>query len=189
MASSFIYRPHVHNLDDVITPDVLIDHLTIAAKGSTTSIPVPIDRLTTDVEIQVAGSSSVPDAALAMIGAGAGTLLSIASNNGNPESNPGRLECVKPLCRQAWRFSDVAGHAGQLILRAASVNEGAAAIIQEGVVGEWLELPVDDVPVGSAVLCTGLPDLKAISGNHFQIEIEDLVLSRSLQFQYWVEEI
>ena len=75
MASSFIYRPHVETLDGVVTPDVLIDSLKIAAKGEAKHLPVPIDRLTTDNEIQVAGMGHVPDASLALIGAGAGMLL------------------------------------------------------------------------------------------------------------------
>ena len=80
MASSFIYRPHVETLDGVVTPDILIDSLKIAAKGEAKHLPVPIDRLTTDNEIQVAGVGYVPDASLALIGAGAGMLLGIASN-------------------------------------------------------------------------------------------------------------
>ena len=70
MASSFIYRPHVATLDGVITPDVLIDSLMIAKKGEAKPLPVPIDRMTMDIEMQVAGPGAAPDAALALIGAG-----------------------------------------------------------------------------------------------------------------------
>ena len=60
MASSFIYRPHVATLDGVITPDVLIDSLMIAAKGEAKPLPVPIDRMTMDIEMQVAGPGAAP---------------------------------------------------------------------------------------------------------------------------------
>ena len=40
MASSFIYRPHVHNLDNVSTPDVLIDQVSIVKGEQTAAVPI-----------------------------------------------------------------------------------------------------------------------------------------------------
>ena len=189
MASSFIYRPHVETLDGVVTPDVLIDSLKIAAKGEAKHLPVPIDRLTTDNEIQVAGVGYVPDAFLALIGAGAGMLLSIASNHGEPDGPTNRLACAKPLCRHAWRLSDVANHLSDLVLSTALIHGIDTLMLQEGSVGECLDINFGEVSAGAAVLCSGMPSAGPVSGNYFQIALTDPVRERGLQFQYCAREI
>ena len=189
MASSFIYRPHVATLDGVITPDVLIDSLMIAAKGEAKPLPVPIDRMTMDIEMQVAGPGAAPDAALALVGAGAGTLLSIASNHGEPDGPANRLSCAKPICRHAWRLGDVAGHLSDLILKTAVIDGTDTKILQKGSLGDCLDTTIGEISAGAAVLCTGLPSAGPNSGHIFQIELTDPVLKRRLRLQYWVREI
>ncbi|MFP6687941.1 MAG: DUF2848 family protein [Alphaproteobacteria bacterium] len=189
MASSFIYRPHVQTLDGVVTPDVLIDSLMLAAKGEAKLLPVPIDRITMDIEMQAAGTGNGPDAALALIGAGAGTLLSIASNHGEPGGPAARLACAKPICRHAWRLADVAAHLSDLILKTAVIDGTETKILQEGSLGDCLDLNTGEVSAGAAVLCTGLPSADPDSGHNFQIEMTDPVLERCLRFQYWAREI
>jgi len=187
MASSFIYRPHVHNLDNVSTPDVLIDQVSIV-KGEQTAA-VPIDRITTNVKIQVIGSDTVPDASIVLVGAGAGTLLSIASNHGNHNEPINRLSCAKPLSRQAWRLSDIADHVAELVVRTFIINEAGNELIQEGMIGDFFGTVTTDIPLGNAQFLTGLNlDMKNHASN-FKVEIEDPVLSRKLVFQYWVQKI
>ena len=187
MASSFIYRPHVHNLDNVSTPDVLIDHVSIL-KGEETAA-APIDRITTNVEIQVVGGSTVPDAAIVLVGAGAGTLLSVASNHGNRDEPVNRLSCVKPLSRQAWRLSDIADHVAELKLRNFAINGDDNELIQQGTFGDIFGSIEDDILLGNIQLLTGFNLDMETRANNYKVEIEDPVLSRKLGFQYWVQEI
>ncbi len=189
MASSFIYRPHVENLENVITPDILVYSLVVAEKGNPETSPIPIDRVTTDTEIQVVGSGNVPDASLALIGSGAGMLITIASNHGNPNEPVSRLSCAKPLCRHAWRYNDVADHVSRLVMRTVVISGSGEDILQQGSVGKSLNSNLDEVPTGSAILLTGLPLIGPISGSVFQIELADPILNRILQFRYRVYEL
>ncbi|MEE2998342.1 MAG: DUF2848 family protein [Pseudomonadota bacterium] len=187
MASSFIYRPHVHNLDNVSTPDVLLDHLLIL-KGEETAA-TPIDRLTTNVEIQVVGGNTQPDAAFTLIGAGAGTLLSVASNHGNQYEPINRLSSVKPISRQAWRMNDIGDNVANLVLRSFAINLKGEELIQEGIVGEVFGTISNDVPLGNIQILTGLNLNKKFHCDNFRVEIEDPILSRKLTLQYRVQEI
>jgi hypothetical protein len=187
MASSFIYRPHVHNLNNVSTPDILLDHLLIIEGKKTAT--APIDRLTTNVEIQVAGINTLPDAAFTLIGAGAGTLLSVASNHGNQNEPVNRLSSAKPISRQAWRMSDIGDNVANLVLRSFAINVKGEELIQEGIIGEVFGTIMYDIPLGNIQMLTGLKRDKNFHCNNFRIEIEDPTLSRKLTLQYWVQEI
>jgi len=187
MASSFIYRPHIHNIDNVSTPDVLLDNLSIL-KGKETAV-APIDRLTTNIEIQVVGNNTLPDAAFVLIGASAGTLLSVASNHGNPDEAINRLTCVKPISREAWRLSDITERIPNLVLRSFAISAKGEELIQEGKIGEVFGTIMNDIPVGNIQMLTGLNLNEEFQCKNFRMEIEDPSLSRKLTLKYWVQEI
>jgi len=194
MSTSFVFQPHVHEREAVVTPDVLIDELCVAAvTGTRIDIsPLPVDRLTMDNGFQVAGSGTVVDAGVILIGAGAGTLIGIASDHRKADDSSSRLACAKPVCREVWRFADVADHAARLVVRGATVAGDRRTILQKGILADWLPIAevmatVSDgptMPSGLAVLCTGLAPPGPGRAGDFEIEIEDPVLDRRITHRY-----
>ena len=194
MSTSFIFQPHVHEREAVVTPDVLIDELCVAVvSGARIEIvPVPIDRLTMDNGFQVAASGTTADAAVVLVGAGSGTLIGIASDHRKADDPTGRLACAKPVCREVWRLADVVGHVERLVMRATAMAGDRTTTLQEGALGDWL--PIDtviaavargpEIPSGLAVLCTGLVPTDPSGASEFEIAIEDPVLDRRIAHRY-----
>ena len=116
MSSHFVYRPHVRSGGKVYTPDLVID-LAWASYGQGKVVALPVDRLTTATAIQQPGGKPHGIAAIALVGAGEGPLLTVASLHSASFYAPALLACAKPLSRQAWRLRDVAPHLNRLRLR------------------------------------------------------------------------
>ena len=188
MATSFVFRPHVHEREIVATPDLLIDSLSVARGNQT--VPIPVDRLTTDTGFQVAGPGTTADAALALVGAGAGMLIGVASDHRRRDDPSGRLPCAKPICREVWRHADVADHVGALVLRgAARQPDGEMRVVQEGSAASLLGA-AGSLPPGRAVLCTGLEMIEPVfASTDFEIVLEDPVLGRRITLRYGVVDL
>lgn len=184
MATSFIFRPHVHEREIIATPDLLIDRLSVARGNETT--PVPVDRLTADTGFQVAEADTTADAALALVGAGAGMLIGVASDHRRRDDPSGRPGCAKPICREVWRHAEIADHTDALVLRGAARRpDGEMRIVQEGsaapLLGGWTP------PPGQAMLCTGLALIEPVfASTEFEIILEDPVLGRRITLRYSV---
>ena len=116
MSSHFLYRPHVRSGGKVYTPDLVIE-LAWASHGEGEAVAIPVDRLTTAAAIQQPGGKPHGVAAVAVVAAGDGPLLTVASLHTAGYAAPALLACAKPLSRQAWRLKDVAPHLDRLILR------------------------------------------------------------------------
>jgi hypothetical protein len=194
MPTSYIFQPHVHELEAVVTPDVLIDELCVAsvATGRLEIAPLPVDRLTMDNGFQVTAEDTTADAAIALIGAGAGMLIGIASDHRGALAGSDRLACAKPICREVWRFADVADHAERLIVRSGAVTRDRTVALQGSALADWPSIP--DViaavaggpalPPGHAVLYTGLPRADAKGAVIFDIALEDPVCGREIAHRY-----
>ncbi len=186
MTTGFVFRPHVHQTDTVVTPDLLIDRL-VVAHGNTRS-PVPVDRLSMASDFQVVGAGTVADAAIALIGTSGGMLIGVASDHRRPEEPPGTPVCAKPVCREVWRYADVAGHAGALILSASGRRQdGGMKLLQHGTADGLLA--ETDLPPGRAVLCTGPEPGGDASCHVYEIALEDPVLGRRITLRYGVMEL
>ena len=186
MTTSFVFRPHVRETETVVTPDLLIDRLEVA-RGNTRR-PVPVDRLCMASDFQVVGTGTVADAAVVLIGAGGGMLIGAASDHRRPGEPPGGLACAKPVCREVWRYADVADHADALILSAsARRRDGGTKLLQRGTTGGLLA--ETDLPPGRAVLCTGLEPGGDASFDAYEITLEDPVLGRRITLRYGITEL
>ncbi len=186
MTTSFVFRPHVHETEIVATPDLLIDTLEVA-RGNARS-PVPVDRLSTASGFQVVGAGTVADAAVALIGAGGGMLIGAASDHRRPEEPSGGLACAKPVCREVWRFADIADHADALVLTSSARQpDGTMKILQRGAVGGLLA--ETDLPLGRAVLCTGLESSGDAGSDAYEITLEDPILGRAITLRYGITEL
>ena len=186
MTTSLVYRPHVYQDEIVATPDLLIDSLVVASANARTAVPV--DRLTMASGFQVAGGGSRPNAAIALIGAGAGMLISVASDHCGPDEPPGGPSCAKPLSRDVWRFAEVAEHADALVLSTAALHpDGKVVLVQQGSAGALMS--ETDLPAGRAVLCIGLEAVAASIAQHFEITLTDPVLARNITLRYEIVEL
>ncbi len=113
--------------------------------------------------------------------------------------------CDKPVSKSLWRYSDVADHWDQLILRSHAVIDGERALYQEGRVTEMIH-PIElirqyDTDVRGGENSGNLPEFSAIFGGtfaaiggirpaaRFEMELEDPVLNRSLTHAYEIEEL
>ena len=102
--------------------------------------------------------------------------------------------CPKPLGRELWLFSDVAGHWDDLVLRSWVTRDGARQLYQEGPVTKMLA-PTDlierylgraaGLPVGTVMFCGTLTAIGGIGGGkRFEIELHDPTRNRKLQHAY-----
>ncbi len=100
----FIYRPHLHQLDGTITPDLIADRLVVDGHE------VP-NVLSDRVVLAGYGTTCVP--AVVLVAAGYGTLASLGFVFTTADQGPAHL-CL--IGRAAWRLPDLSPHAERLHL-------------------------------------------------------------------------
>lgn len=111
----FIYRPHLHQLDGTITPDLIVDSAEFA--GHAASV-----HLSDQVDLLVPPQALV--AACVVFAAGYGALLAPAFLVAADQPD---LPVTCHVARQAWRLADVRGQLAGLELRLA-INDADGAI-------------------------------------------------------------
>lgn len=186
MAALFQYQPHVHRDGKLFTPDLLVAYARIRVGNA--DLPLPIDRVTTEVSLQQAGAAAWGVAALVVIGGGPGPdegpLLTIGSLHGAPDDP---LACAKPLSRQAWRLADVADHLHRIELRGWHISAvGRTPAADESIALDAAELAnqaTETLTIHAAHDAIA-PDAP-IDG--FAAELHDPVLDRILRLAYRVE--
>ncbi|GGE65328.1 MAG TPA: DUF2848 domain-containing protein [Paenalcaligenes hominis] len=104
--------------------------------------------------------------------------------------------CVKPTAQQAWRYSDVAAHWDELILRAWILEEGQEVAYQDGAVATLLH-PIDlikkhfgqdHLPNQTAMTCGTVATIGSIRpAAQFTMELYDPRLERSIRHTYDIE--
>ncbi len=105
--------------------------------------------------------------------------------------------CGKPVGKALWRYREIADHWDELVLSAWATIEGSQILYQEGTLSA-IHRPEDllgryglaELPTGT-VMFSGT--LAAIGGvrpaSHFEMELKDPVLGRSLKHQYDVVDL
>ncbi len=102
--------------------------------------------------------------------------------------------CAKPVANTVWNLDEVRDHLDRIILRSWMTIEGRRRLYQEGRLGDNLgvldimegiptgdDLPTDDF----CLFCGTFPALGGIAfGEHFEFEMEDPVLARSIRHGY-----
>lgn len=190
MSSHFLYRPHVRSGGKVYTPDLAVE-LAWASHGEGEAVAIPVDRLTTAAAIQQPGPKPHGVAAVALVAAGDGPLLTVASLHTAGYSAPALLACAKPLSRQAWRLREVAPHLDRLILRGwhlAGNERRPATDERAGGVAAFNAL--GDLPP-ERVLLFAARRAKRPHGtaDGFAVELEDPVRGETLSLTYTAENI
>jgi len=135
MSQSFIYQPHVHETDGVLTPDLIVDSVTLLASAeATTSVSLAINLLSTETSLQDPTATGCASAALVLIAGGRGALATVASAHWNPAYAaiaPVPSEHWTPLllCREAVRLPVVAEELKNLTLETARTNSSGSTVI------------------------------------------------------------
>ena len=156
--------------------------------------------LTSSAAIQVVGSASgevepvllVLDGEL-WIGVGSDHTDRAAERSG---VSLAKQLCAKPVGREFWLFSEVAGHWDDVLLRSWAVSEGGRRLYQEGSAAALLR-PEEllkrfraqvAIRTGAVMFCGTLPVIGALGhADRFEMRLEDPVLGRSIEAGYTVE--
>jgi hypothetical protein len=102
--------------------------------------------------------------------------------------------CAKPVGRQLWRFTDVASHWDQMMLRSWAMIDGERVLYQEGSLA-LIRPPLDlirgytanesELPRGTAMFCGTLGAIGGVRpAARFEVELDDPVLKRKIQRVY-----
>lgn len=105
--------------------------------------------------------------------------------------------CGKALCKQLWRFEDVAPHWDALVLRSWGVFDGERLLYQEGAVAA-IRSPADllrrylggdgALPTATVMFCGTLGAKGGVRpASRFEMELEDPVLGRKLSHGYDID--
>ena len=159
----FIYRPHLHQLDGTITPDLIVD----AAHHASTGMPV----LLSDA-VHASGPTSAAVAGCVVVGAGYGALLAPAVLLVAPTGAVTRCH----LARQAWRLADVQDHLAALAL---SVSPRIAGVAQPAIPCAIL-LDLSEPSRGMARCETAMHDPLPAGAESVELMLHDPVRARAL---------
>lgn len=134
MSKYFVYQPHIHESDAVITPDIAVENLSAAADigDEPTFRPVPVSRLSSSYEIQLTDTDWEVWVAYLLVASGNGTILAPGLDI-LPADADGRGRIAageKSIGRQAWRLPELEGHFAELTFRLSAFN-GAETTFRE----------------------------------------------------------
>ncbi len=165
----FIYRPHVHQLDGTITPDIVVVGARIPGQSSPAILS---DLVQLEIGADLPEVSVVP--ATLLVAAGYGTLLAPAFALKRKGTSDTWL-CL--IGRTAWRLSDVEEHPDRLEMSITWSQSGASEA--KGVrpnVKAW------QLPGQGLALCVAEPALRPDPASPWcAVQLRDPVRGRSLQ--------
>ncbi len=136
MADSFVYQPHVHGDDGVLTPDLIVDRLVLLeARVRNSLTPIPSNLLTTATEVQQLGSTACGSAALVLVAGGRYPIVTLGSAHWDPAlaDRPAlaHLVAAKPICREALRLDDFEADPSAYRLRTILLEAGSQSLVEE----------------------------------------------------------
>lgn len=160
---------------------------------------VAAENFSNDEELQFLGCTSSGEVEFVLIGTDEGMLIGVGSDHTDREvetySVPvSKQMCLKPVSKTVWRYSDIAGHFDDLLLRSWATEKGEKILYQDGSVTamrppeELISLyrPGEKVlPPGMAMYCGTLAAIGGIRpANRFDVEIEDPKLGIKISYGY-----
>jgi len=174
------------------------------ARPKTTPIfyRVAASLLTTDSEIQVAGTDSSGEVETVILSLPDGLHIAVGSDHTDRKVEAynitiSKQACAKPIGPALWRFDEVADHWDDLILRSWTTTGGKRRAYQEGAAAK-MRHPFDlmekylgagkRLPVGTAMFCGTQPVIGGLEpGELFEIELEDPITGRKLSHRYAIK--
>ncbi|MDE0227489.1 MAG: DUF2848 domain-containing protein [Spirochaetaceae bacterium] len=157
--------------------------------------------LTTSPAIQVLGGDSSGEVEPVLVVLGGELWIGLGSDHTDRGAERSGVSlakqlCAKPVGREFWLFSEVAGHWDEVVLRSWAVHGGERLLYQEGPAAALLR-PEDLLAryrtqaawaSGAAMFCGTLPVIGALGhADRFEMRLEDRVLGRSIDAAYDVE--
>lgn len=164
----FIYRPHLHASDDVVTtPDLIVESWRDSAAAN------PLALLASASETDLAGLAVT--AAFVLVAGSYGPLATIGLAV-RADATPGSTVRLGLIARQAWRFADIAAHLARIELGLASPRGSAqrAALSPPAALprrGEMIFLPAAS------------PLAAPATAGWFAITLTDPVIGRALEYR------
>ena len=152
--------------------------------------------------IQALGTESSGEVETFVFSAGGEMYVSLASDHTDRKLETigvaiSKQVCAKPVARTAWRFSEVAGHWDEMIIRSYIEESGARVLYQEGPLASLrppLELiagftgGVETLPEGTGMICGTVGAIGGIRpAPSFAMELFDPVLGRTIEHAYRIE--
>src|SRR5579863_1796194 len=179
-----------------------IDELAALGVKPPSSVPLfyRVDRrlIGTETSIDVVGSETSGEVETVIFSAG-GLWVGLGSDHTDRAAEAVSVALSKQLCRKVvakelWPYEDVARHWDQLILRAHIVTSSKRRLYQEGpaaIIRDPRELIERytrggaSLPEGTVMFCGTQPAIGGIApADHFEMELEDPVLGRSIRCGY-----
>lgn len=162
---------------------------------------IATNQLTQSDQVQVVGANSSGEAEVLVFNHNNELCVSLASDHTDRalEAHSVALSkqvCVKPAATQAWRYSDVAAHWDELVLRAWIIEDGEEVAYQNGAVASLLHpldlikkhFAQDHLPNQTAMTCGTVATIGTIRpATQFTMELYDPRLERSIRHTYQVE--
>lgn len=187
---------------DTVALEQHIAELAVLGVKRPTTVPcfyrVGANLLTSDPAIDVTGSDTSGEVEFVLVSLADGLYVGIGSDHTDRKVEAysvaaAKQMCPKPVGRELWKFSDVAAHWNDLVLRSWVTRDGKRELYQDGPVTAMLAphdlmarygvpgpLQVGTVMYGGTLTVRG----KIAGGDLFEIELEDRQSKRSLQHAY-----
>lgn len=162
---------------------------------------IATNQLVQSTQVQVVGPHSSGEAEVLVFNHNGELCISLASDHTDRalEAHSVALSkqiCVKPVAEQAWRYSDVADHWDELVLRAWILEDGQEVAYQDGSVAT-LQHPLDlikkefkqpQLPDHTVMTCGTVATIGSIRpATQFTMELYDPRLERSIRHTYTIE--
>lgn len=162
---------------------------------------IATNQLTQSQHVQVVGPNSSGESEVLVFNHNGEMCVSLSSDHTDRalEAHSVALSkqiCVKPTAQQAWRYSDVADHWDELVLRAWIIEDGQQVIYQDGPVASLLHplelikkhFQQDHLPNQTAMTCGTVATIGSIRpAAQFTMELYDPRLERSIRHTYDIE--
>lgn len=193
MSSVFVYQPHVHTESGVLSPDLAIDRLLLAQPHGE-PLTLPRQLLTSAPQLEQLGESACAAAALVLVAAGRGTLLTIGSAHWDPTLSGALAHAVaaKPVAREARRLADCAGLLDWQLTTERVTAAGVERVAQsrigelagaEAAISRWS----DDAPRGAMLFVSSAHrDTRAAAATGYSVALADPRGRRALAFGYGI---
>jgi hypothetical protein len=155
-------------------------------------------RLTTATSIEVSGGDSSGEVEFVLLASGGKTYVTVGSDHTDRKVETygvtvSKQMCDKPIAQMVWALDDVIDHWDRIVLRSFATVDGVRVLYQEGRLDGML--PVADriargfggatLPDGCAMFGGTLAAKGGIRpASHFDFEIEDPVLKRTIRHGY-----
>ena len=143
MSDSFVYQPHVHTPDGVLTPDLIVDRLLLAAEANPR--PLGLNLLTTSHVLDDPSKTGCGSAALVLISGGRGAVATVGSAHWTPGATAagGILSeqlTPKPIAREGVRLEHLAGSMADVVVASHRWTPSGETPIGRSSLGELADL-------------------------------------------------